>query len=56
MRKYSEDDPGVFLKLSFYWQAKKKKSLIAVVKEKKVLLWNHIYFLRTLTNSEILIL
>lgn len=54
MRKYSEDD--VFKGLSLCWYAKKKKSQIAVVKETKILLWNHIYFLRTLTNSEILML
>lgn len=54
MRKYSEDD--VFKALSLFLLVYKKKSQIAVVKEKKILLWNHIYFLRTLTNSEILML
>ena len=37
MRKYSKDDPGVFLKLSLLVgrPKKKKKCKIAVVKEKR---------------------
>lgn len=35
MRKYSKDDPGVFLKLSLFVGRPKKKSQIAVVKEKR---------------------
>ena len=43
MRKYSKD--GVFLKLSFYWQAKKKKKLDRCSEgEKNITMESHLFF------------